>query len=47
MMKATIVHGRFPFGGNGRMALNRREALVVSGVLVGVMGYLSALFLLV
>ena len=46
-MKATIVQRRFPFEGDGRTTLNRREALVVSGVLVAVMSYLTALFLLV
>lgn len=46
-MKATMAHGRFLMVGRGRLELSRREALVVSGVLVSLTAYLTALFMLV
>lgn len=46
-MKATILHARHPAAMRGWTALSRREILVVSGVLVSLTAYLSALLLLV
>lgn len=46
MMKATLTQRRYPSGGDG-MGLSRREALIVSGILVAVMSYLTALFVFV
>lgn len=46
-MRAMILHARFAEARRGWMALSRREALVVSGVLASLTVYLTALLVLI